>query len=63
MLSLANAFSSENMFDFTKRIKNFLNLKNSEKIVFSPDQNTDGISVNFSENLTLILMKILKVDH
>ena len=35
MLSLANAFSKENIEDFLKKIKNFLNIKHSEKIVFS----------------------------
>ena len=35
MLSLANAFSKENIEDFLKNIKNFLNIKDSEKIVFS----------------------------
>ena len=35
MLSLANAFSKEHIVDFIKKINNFLNLKNSEKIVFS----------------------------
>jgi len=31
MLSLANAFSKENLEDFLKKIKNFLNIKDSEK--------------------------------
>ena len=35
MLSLSNAFSKEKVGDFVKKISNFLNLKNSEKIVFS----------------------------
>ena len=34
MLSLSNAFSIENVSDFIKKIANFLNLKNSEKICF-----------------------------
>ena len=33
MLSLANAFSKENVEDFLKKIKNFLNIKDSEKII------------------------------
>ena len=37
MLSLSNAFSIENVSDFIKKIANFLNLKNSEKIVFSAE--------------------------
>jgi len=46
MLSLANAFSKENIEDFLKKIKNFLNLKNSEKIVFSAEPKIDGISAS-----------------
>ena len=46
MLSLANAFSKENIEDFLKKIKNFLNLKDSEKIVFSSEPKIDGISAS-----------------
>ncbi len=46
MLSLANAFSKENIKDFLKKIKNFLNLKDSEKIVFSSEPKIDGISAS-----------------
>ena len=46
MLSLANAFSRENIEDFLKKIKNFLNIKNSEKIVFSAEPKIDGISAS-----------------
>jgi len=46
MLSLANAFSKENIEDFLKKIKNFLNIKNSEKIVFSAEPKIDGISAS-----------------
>ncbi len=46
MLSLANAFSRENIVDFLKKIKNFLNIKNSEKIVFSAEPKIDGISAS-----------------
>jgi len=44
MLSLSNAFSKENIEDFIKKIRNFLNFKNSEKIVFSAEPKIDGIS-------------------
>ena len=44
MLSLANAFSKENIEDYLKKIKNFLNLKESEKIIFSAEPKIDGIS-------------------
>jgi len=46
MLSLSNAFSKENIEDFLKKIKNFLNIKNSEKIVFSAEPKIDGISAS-----------------
>ena len=46
MLSLANAFSKENIKDFLKKIKNFLNIKESEKIVLSAEPKIDGISAS-----------------
>ena len=46
MLSLANAFNRENIEDFLKKIKNFLNMQNSEKIVFSAEPKIDGISAS-----------------
>jgi len=46
MLSLSNAFSKENVEDFIKKIRNFLNLKNDKKIVFSAEPKIDGISAS-----------------
>ena len=46
MLSLANAFSKNDVEDFIKKIKNFLNINNSEKIVFSAEPKIDGISAS-----------------
>ena len=46
MLSLANAFSKKNIEDFLKKIKNFLSMKDSEKIVFSAEPKIDGISAS-----------------
>jgi len=46
MLSLSNAFSEKNIVDFLKKIRNFLNLKDSEKIVFSAEPKIDGISAS-----------------
>ena len=46
MLSLANAFSKENIEDFIKKVSNFLNLKNLEKINFSAEPKIDGISAS-----------------
>jgi DNA ligase (NAD+) len=46
MLSLSNAFSLENVKDFIKKIRNFLNFKNNEKIIFSVEPKIDGISAS-----------------
>jgi len=46
MLSLGNAFSKENIEDFLKKIRNFLNLKDSENIIFSAEPKIDGISAS-----------------
>ena len=46
MLSLSNAFSKENVADFIKKIRNYLNFKNSEKIIFSAEPKIDGISAS-----------------
>ena len=46
MLSLSNAFSKENIEDFLKKIKNFLNIDNSENIIFSAEPKIDGISAS-----------------
>ena len=43
MLSLSNAFEKENISDFLKKIKNFLNDKKS-KLEFSSEPKIDGIS-------------------
>ncbi len=46
MLSLSNAFSLENVQDFIKKIKNFLNIKDFQKITFSAEPKIDGISAS-----------------
>ena len=46
MLSLANGFSKENIEDFLKKIKNFLNIPDSENIIFSAEPKIDGISAS-----------------
>ena len=42
MLSLGNAFNKEEMLDFQKKIKNFLNIKS--EIELSSEPKIDGIS-------------------
>jgi len=48
MLSLANAFSKEDLKDFLKKIKNFLSLKenDNDELVFSAEPKIDGISAS-----------------
>ena len=46
MLSLANAFSKENIKDFLKKIRNFLNLNAADKLTFSAEPKIDGISAS-----------------
>ncbi len=46
MLSLSNGFSKEDIEDFLKKIKNFLNMKDSERIVLSAEPKIDGISAS-----------------
>ena len=46
MLSLSNAFSKEDIEDFIKKIKNFLNKEKSEELIFSAEPKIDGISAS-----------------
>ena len=48
MLSLANAFSEEDLINFEKKIINFLNKKNDYKIEFSAEPKIDGISASLN---------------
>ena len=46
MLSLANAFSKEDLINFNKKIINYLNEKEDYKIEFSAEPKIDGISAS-----------------
>ena len=49
MLSLSNAFNSNDIKDFTKKISNYLNNKNSS-LLFSLEPKIDGISASLTYN-------------
>src|SRR5215470_973569 len=46
MLSLANAFSEEDVKDFVARIRKFLNLKEGDALVFTGEPKIDGLSMS-----------------
>ena len=48
MLSLANAFSEEDLINFEKKITNFLSKKNDYKISYSAEPKIDGISASLT---------------
>ena len=48
MLSLSNAFDEEDLINFEKKIKNYLNLNNDFKIEYSTEPKIDGISASLT---------------
>ena len=46
MLSLANAFSAEDVVDFVERIRRFLRLGGDEAIAFTAEPKIDGLSLS-----------------
>ena len=48
MLSLGNAFSEEDLENFEKKIKNFLSLKEKNKIYYNAEPKIDGISASLT---------------
>ena len=62
MLSLSNAFSIENIKDFTKKIGNYLNITNFEKIVFSAEPKIDGISASLKYKNGIFILGLSRGD-
>ncbi len=62
MLSLSNAFSVINIKDFIKKIRNFLNFKNSEKIIFSAEPKIDGISASLKYKDGIFVLGLSRGD-
>ena len=48
MLSLSNAFSEEDLINFEKKIKNYLDLESDYKIEYSTEPKIDGISASLT---------------
>ena len=48
MLSLSNAFSEEDLFNFEKKIYNFLSRIDSSEILYSAEPKIDGISASLT---------------
>ena len=56
MLSLSNAFDSDDLKNFEKKISNFLNLKSKSSIEYSVEPKIDGISASLTyKNNNLVL--------
>ena len=48
MLSLSNAFDEEDLVNFEKKIKNYLDLENDYQIEYSTEPKIDGISASLT---------------
>ena len=48
MLSLANAFSEDDLINFEKKIFNFLSLDHNHKLLYSAEPKIDGISASIT---------------
>ena len=48
MHSLANGFNEDDLIEFDKRVKKFLNIKNNEKLEYVCEPKIDGLSLNLT---------------
>ena len=62
MLSLANAFTEEDLNNFEKKIRNYLNQKEDFKIEFSAEPKIDGISASLNYKNGEFLMGLSRGD-
>ena len=62
MLSLANAFSEEDLNNFEKKIKNFLNEKSDFKIEYSAEPKIDGISASLKYQNGILVTGLSRGD-
>ena len=62
MLSLANAFSEEDLKNFEKKIINFLSKKNDYKISYSAEPKIDGISASLTYKKGILIRGLSRGD-
>ena len=62
MLSLANAFSEEDLLNFEKKILNFISEKENFKISYSAEPKIDGISASLTDKNKKVVRGLSRGD-